>query len=249
VPKVYSVVGLSICNIQEYNFGMPRVCLKMKNIKTIKTIKTNTCKSKWAFWIDCGGTFTDIVARKPDGEVISHKLLSENPERYPDAALEGIRHLLGVKTTDPIPAKLIETVKMGTTVATNALLERKGEATLLVTTRGFKDALRIGYQNRPRLFDKYIQLPEMLYSHVIEVDERITARGDVLLALDEAVVRQDLQTAFDTGLIKSIAIVFMHAYRFTDLRFPPGLPPDKICIAWRHYGGRCLSVSNSAPLC
>jgi 5-oxoprolinase (ATP-hydrolysing) len=213
---VYSVVGLSICNIQEYNFGMPRVCLKMKNIKTIKTIKTNTCKSKWAFWIDCGGTFTDIVARKPDGEVISHKLLSENPERYPDAALEGIRHLLGVKTTDPIPAKLIETVKMGTTVATNALLERKGEATLLVTTRGFKDALRIGYQNRPRLFDKYIQLPEMLYSHVIEVDERITARGDVLLALDEAVVRQDLQTAFDTGLIKSIAIVFMHAYRFTD---------------------------------
>ena len=175
-----------------------------------------TYHGKWEFWIDCGGTFTDIVARNPDGGVVSHKFLSENPERYPDAALAGIRHLLGVKTTDPIPTKLIEAVKMGTTVATNALLERKGEATLLVTTRGFKDALRIGYQNRPRLFDKYIQLPEMLYSQVIEVDERISAHGDVLIALDKAAVRQDLQAVFDTGLIKSIAIVFMHAYCFTD---------------------------------
>jgi len=172
-------------------------------------------KAKWQFWIDRGGTFTDIVARRPDGEIVSHKLLSENPERYTDAALEGIRHLLGVNTTDPIPANLIDAVKMGTTVATNALLERKGEATLLVTTKGFKDALRIGYQNRPRLFDKHIQLPEMLYSQVIQVNERISAHGDILVALDEAAVRQDLQAAFDTGL-RSIAIVFMHAYRFTD---------------------------------
>jgi 5-oxoprolinase (ATP-hydrolysing) len=175
-----------------------------------------TSEKKWQFWIDCGGTFTDIVARNPDGEIVSHKLLSENPEHYPDAALEGIRNLLCVSSTDPIPSKLIQSVKMGTTVATNALLERKGEATLLLTTKGFRDALRIGYQNRPRLFDKHIQLPEMLYSQVIEVDERFSANGDVLLHLDEAAVRQDLKAVFDKGLITSIAIVFMHAYRFNE---------------------------------
>ncbi|MBC8445029.1 MAG: hypothetical protein H8D75_00170, partial [Rhodospirillaceae bacterium] len=109
---------------------------------------TVTSENKWQFWIDRGGTFTDVVARAPNGDVASHKLLSENPERYPDAALEGIRHLLGIETRSPIPAEIIEAVKMGTTVATNALLERKGEPTLLVTTRGFKDSLRIGYQNR-----------------------------------------------------------------------------------------------------
>ena len=175
-----------------------------------------TYHGKWEFWIDCGGTFTDIVARNPDGEIVYHKLLSENPEHYPDAALEGIRNLLGVNSTDPIPSKLIQSVKMGTTVATNALLERKGEATLLLTTKGFKDALRIGYQNRPRLFDKHIQLPEMLYSQVIEIDERLSANGDVLLQLDEATVRQELKAVYDKGLITSVAIVFMHAFRFNE---------------------------------
>ncbi len=176
----------------------------------------HTESTGWQFWIDCGGTFTDIVARKPDGAIVSHKLLSENPGRYTDAALEGVRNLLGIKSNDPIPSKLIKSVKMGTTVATNALLERKGEAVLLVTTKGFKDALRIGYQNRPRLFDKHIQLPKGLYTQVIEVDERISKNGDILLPLDEATVRQQLKAVFDKGLIKSIAIVFMHAYRFTE---------------------------------
>ena len=176
----------------------------------------HTESTGWQFWIDCGGTFTDIVARKPDGAIISHKLLSENPGRYTDAALEGVRNLLGIKSNEPIPSKLIKSVKMGTTVATNALLERKGEAVLLVTTKGFKDALRIGYQNRPRLFDKHIQLPKGLYTQVIEVDERISKNGDILLPLDEATVRQQLKAVFDKGLIKSIAIVFMHAYRFTE---------------------------------
>ncbi len=174
-----------------------------------------TPNNKWQFWIDRGGTFTDVVARTPDGEVVSHKLLSENPEHYPDAALEGIRRLLEVKTTDSIPADKIESIKMGTTVATNALLERKGEPTALVTTRGFKDSLRIGYQNRPRLFDRHIQLPEMLYTRVIEAGERIGAHGEVLVQLDEDEVRNELQDAYETGL-RSAAIVFMHAYRYPE---------------------------------
>jgi 5-oxoprolinase (ATP-hydrolysing) len=170
---------------------------------------------QWQFWIDRGGTFTDVVARTPAGEIICHKLLSENPERYPDAALEGIRNLLGLKPGEAIPGEAIEAVKMGTTVATNALLERKGEPTVLVITKGFKDALRIGYQNRPRLFDRHIQLPEMLYQQVIEVDERLSASGDVLTALDEEAVRGQLQHAFDDGL-RTVAIVFMHGYRYPD---------------------------------
>ncbi len=170
---------------------------------------------KWQFWIDRGGTFTDIVAQTPEGEVVSHKLLSENPERYPDAALEGIRQLLGLNTADLIPAGAIEAVKMGTTVATNALLERKGEPTVLVTTKGFKDSLRIGYQNRPRLFDRHIQLPEMLYSRVIETEERISAHGNVLVELDEENVQRELRDAFQAGF-RSAAIVFMHAYRYPD---------------------------------
>jgi 5-oxoprolinase (ATP-hydrolysing) len=174
-----------------------------------------TFGNKWQFWIDRGGTFTDVVGRTPEGTILSHKLLSENPERYPDAALEGIRNLLGLKTGEPIPGEAVEAVKMGTTVATNALLERKGEPTVLVITRGFKDALRIGYQNRPRLFDRHIQLPEMLYTRVIEVDERTGASGDVLVALNEETVRTELQHAFDDGL-RSVAIVFMHGYRFAD---------------------------------
>src|SRR5471032_1515977 len=170
--------------------------------------------SRWQFWIDRGGTFTDIVAKRPDGSLLTHKLLSENPEQYRDAAVAGIRHLLGLKAGEPITPELVECVKMGTTVATNALLERKGEKTLLVTTRGFRDALRIAYQDRPRLFDRHIQLPELLYSQVIEADERLSAQGELLRALDEPALRTELQAAFDAGL-RSVAIVFIHGYRFT----------------------------------
>src|SRR5690349_2475377 len=169
---------------------------------------------RWQFWIDRGGTFTDVVARRPDGAILTHKLLSENPERYRDAALAGIRHLLGVADGAPIPGRDIEAVKMGTTVATNALLERKGEHTVLFITRGFRDALRIAYQNRPRLFDRHIVLPEMLYSKVVEVDERVGARGERVLALDAERAKADLQAAYAEGY-RSIAIVFMHGYRFT----------------------------------
>ncbi|HAK90732.1 MAG TPA: 5-oxoprolinase [Massilia timonae] len=168
----------------------------------------------WRFWIDRGGTFTDIVARRPDGQLVTHKLLSENPEQYRDAAVAGIRHLLGVAAGEPLPAASVEAVKMGTTVATNALLERKGEPTALAITRGFRDALRIAYQNRPRLFDRHIVLPELLYAQVIEIDERMGAHGDVVLPLDEASARAGLQQAFDAGL-RSLAIVFMHGYRHT----------------------------------
>jgi len=171
--------------------------------------------SGWQFWIDRGGTFTDVVARRPDGAIVTHKLLSENPERYRDAALAGIRHLLGVAEGAPIPGREIEAVKMGTTVATNALLERKGERTVLFITRGFRDALRIAYQNRPRLFDRHIVLPEMLYAKVVEVEERVGARGEMVLPLDVDKARADLRAAFAEGY-RSIAIVFMHGYRFTD---------------------------------
>jgi 5-oxoprolinase (ATP-hydrolysing) len=169
---------------------------------------------RWQFWIDRGGTFTDIVAKRPEGGLLTHKLLSENPEQYKDAAVAGIRHLLGLKTGEPVTPDIVECVKMGTTVATNALLERKGEPTLLVTTQGFRDALRIAYQNRPRLFDRNIVLPELLYSSVIEARERVAAQGEVIEALDETMLRKDLQVAFQRGL-RSVAIVFMHGYRFT----------------------------------
>lgn len=137
--------------------------------------------SLWQFWIDRGGTFTDIVAKRPDGSLTTHKLLSENPELYRDAAVAGIRHLLGLASNEPITPKQVACVKMGTTVATNALLERKGEPTVLVTTSGFRDALRIAYQNRPRLFDRHIVLPELLYSLVIDANER-AARVKVVVA-------------------------------------------------------------------
>jgi len=174
-----------------------------------------TSDNKWQFWIDRGGTFTDVVSRAPSGRITSSKLLSENPERYEDAALEGVRQSLGLESDDPIPTGIVENIKMGTTVATNALLERKGEPTVLVTTKGFKDALRIGYQNRPRLFDRHIQLPEMLYSHVIEARERIGAHGDIHEKLDDAALKLSLQQAFDDGF-RSVAIVFMHAYRYPE---------------------------------
>jgi 5-oxoprolinase (ATP-hydrolysing) len=175
---------------------------------------TRTEVAAWQFWIDRGGTFTDIVARRPDGTLATHKLLSENPEQYADAAIAGIRGLLGVGADAPLPAAAIEAVKMGTTVATNALLERKGEPTVLVITRGFRDALRIAYQNRPRLFDRRIVLPELLYSQVIEADERIGARGEVIEPLDEAKLAAQLHAAFGEGF-RSCAIVLMHGYRYT----------------------------------
>jgi 5-oxoprolinase (ATP-hydrolysing) len=170
-------------------------------------------KDRWEFWIDRGGTFTDVVARRPDGTLAAHKLLSEDPERYPDAAVAGIRRLLGVPDGDPIPVERIDVVKMGTTVATNALLERKGEPTVLVSTTGFRDALRIAYQNRPRIFDRHIVLPELLYSHVIEADERVGADGTVVTALDTETLATELRDAHGDGY-RSVAIVFMHGYRY-----------------------------------
>jgi len=170
--------------------------------------------SRWQFWIDRGGTFTDVVGKRPDGTLVTHKLLSENPEQYKDAAVAGIRHLLGLQPGEPVTPALVECVKMGTTVATNALLERKGEPTLLITTKGFKDALRIAYQNRPRLFDRHIVLPELLYERVIEAQERMGAQGEVIEPLDEAHLKERLWAAYDAGL-RSAAIVFMHGYRYT----------------------------------
>ena len=167
----------------------------------------------WQFWIDRGGTFTDVVARRPDGGILTRKLLSENPGRYEDAATEGIREVLGLGGDDPVPAEAIAAVKMGTTVATNALLERKGDRVLLAITRGFADALRIGYQNRPRLFDRHIVLPELLYERVCEIDERIDANGETLKQLDEDAARTAFAGAFAEG-IRAIAIVLMHGYRF-----------------------------------
>jgi len=182
---------------------------------TIATETEGLAETGWQFWVDRGGTFTDIVARKPDGELITHKLLSENPEAYKDAAVQGIRDLLGVAQSDPIPAERIDAVKMGTTVATNALLERKGDPTLLLITKGFKDALRIGYQARPHLFDRHIVLPELLYDQVEEVIERVDSAGAVLTPLDAADARAKMQGAFDAG-IRAIAIVCMHGYKFSD---------------------------------
>jgi 5-oxoprolinase (ATP-hydrolysing) len=166
----------------------------------------------WEFWVDRGGTFTDIVARRPDGGLVAHKLLSASPA-YRDAAVAGIRQLLGLKPNEPVPAERIGTVRLGTTVATNALLERKGEPTVLVITQGFGDALRIAYQNRPRIFDRHIVLPQQLYSQVIEVPERVAADGQVVRGLDEAAAERALRAAHGQG-IRSAAIAFMHGYRY-----------------------------------
>ncbi len=167
----------------------------------------------WQFWIDRGGTFTDIVAQAPDGQIRVHKLLSENPQRYPDAALQGIREILGIGPEQPIPHEQIAAVKMGTTVATNALLEHKGEPTVLVINAGFKDALRIGYQNRPDLFALEIKLPKLLYVDVIEISGRYQANGRELTPLDITQIQQDLQAAYNQG-IQACAIVLMHSYRY-----------------------------------
>ncbi|MBA3517027.1 MAG: 5-oxoprolinase, partial [Rhizobiales bacterium] len=169
--------------------------------------------AKWDFWVDRGGTFTDVVARDPEGRLQAMKLLSENPEAYRDAAVEAIRRFLRVPPGAPVPAEQIGAVKMGTTVATNALLERKGERTALLITRGFRDALRIGYQARPDIFAKNIVLPELLYSRVDEISERVRADGMIEAAIDEAEVRRILANIREDGY-RSLAIVFMHAWKY-----------------------------------
>src|SRR6202166_653736 len=189
----------------------PNVAQKKVRIERM----SGSMSESWEFWIDRGGTFTDVIGRRPDGALLTHKLLSENPEAYRDAAVHGIRHLLGLAPGEAIPGQRIAAVKMGTTVATNALLERKGDRTLLLITKGFRDALRIGYQARPKIFAKQIIKPDILYERVAEVDERVRADGTVESVPDLAVVRRDLEAAKADG-IAAVAIVFMHAYRFPE---------------------------------
>src|SRR4051794_6133083 len=167
----------------------------------------------WQFWIDRGGTFTHVGGRGPDGSIRIHKLLSENPEQYRDAAIQGIRDLLGLGKGEPLPDAALDAVKMGTTVATNALLERKGTPTVLAITRGLGDALRIAYQNRPDIFARRIVLPEQLYGCTIEIEERLRADGSVDRPLDRDRARADLEMAFAAGY-RAVAIVLMHGYRY-----------------------------------
>ncbi|MFN4169111.1 MAG: hydantoinase/oxoprolinase family protein, partial [Pannonibacter phragmitetus] len=196
---------------------------------------------QWDFWIDRGGTFTDIVGRTPEGTIRAHKVLSENPEAYRDAAVQGIRELMGLAAGDPIPSGTIATVKMGTTVATNALLERKGERTALITTKGFRDALAIGYQARPDIFAKEIIKPELLYESVHEVSERLRADGTLETPLDEAEARAALEAAWNAG-IRSVAIVFMHAYAYPDHE-------KRVATIAREVGFPQISVSHEvSPL-
>jgi 5-oxoprolinase (ATP-hydrolysing) len=196
---------------------------------------------RWQFWIDRGGTFTDIVAQRPDGRLVTHKLLSDNPQHYQDAAVQGIRELLNLAADEPLPGQQIASVKMGTTVATNALLERRGERTVLVITQGFADALRIGYQNRPDLFALNIVLPEMLFEQVIEVDERYTATGEELKSVPLATVRQALYRVREQG-IDSVAIVFMHGYRYPQHE-------QQVAAVARELGFSQVSVSHEvSPL-
>jgi 5-oxoprolinase (ATP-hydrolysing) len=195
----------------------------------------------WEFWIDRGGTFTDVIARAPDGRLTAHKLLSDNPESYSDAAVQGIRDLLGIAPGEPIRRGVIDAVKMGTTVTTNALLERRGERTLLLTTKGFRDALKIGYQARPKIFARHIVKLEMLYERVIEVDERVRADGAVERELDLAVLRPELEAAIADG-IKAVAIVFMHAYRHREHE-------QRVAALARELGFAQVSVSHEvSPL-
>ena len=174
-----------------------------------------TSPDKWQFWIDRGGTFTDVVARAPGGAVTALKLLSDDPEHYDDAVIEGIRRALSLGPGVAIPGDTIDAVKMGTTVATNALLERHGEPVVLLTTEGFADALRIAYQNRPDLFALDIRLPDLLHASVIEVPGRVTAAGVEIAPLDMEAARAGLQAAYESG-IRACAILFMHAWRFPD---------------------------------
>ena len=168
----------------------------------------------WQFWIDRGGTFTDIIARHPDGTLLCRKYLSENPESYDDAAVYGIKSMLDIHQSDPVPDGLIDKIKMGTTVATNALLERKGDDVLLAVTKGFKDALEIGYQARPDTFALKIEKPDILYTRVVEINERVSAKGEVLQTLDIELSKKALNTAYNQGLT-AIAIVLMHGYQYS----------------------------------
>ncbi len=218
---------------------------------------------RWEFWIDRGGTFTDIVARRPDGRLIAHKLLSDNPRAYRDAAVAGIRQLLGLGPDEKVPAEKIGSVRLGTTVATNALLERAGEPTVLVITEGFADALRIAYQNRPRIFDRRIMLPELLYERVIEARERVAAHGEVLTPLDEDAIAQALKQAYDDGF-RSVAVVCVHGYRypahearigeiaraagFTQVSESHRTSPDEAGLAGRHHRGGRVPVTHPAAV-
>ncbi len=196
---------------------------------------------RWEFWIDRGGTFTDVVGRRPDGRLVTRKLLSNNPERYRDAAVAGIRLLLGIGPDEPVPADRVDSVKMGTTVATNALLERRGEPTVLVITEGFRDALRIAYQNRPRIFDRHIVLPEAVYERVIEVPERIDAHGETVRPLDLDAVTEQLRSARADGF-DSAAVVLMHGYRHPEHE-------QRIAEAARELGFTQVSCSHEvSPL-
>ena len=200
-----------------------------------------TAPKSWDFWIDRGGTFTDIIGRDPDGKLHAKKLLSDNPENYRDAAVEGIRQFLGLRRGQAIATGAIGEVRMGTTVATNALLERKGERTVLVITKGFRDALKIGYQARPQIFARNIIKPDQLYERIIEVDERVLADGTIERPPDLAVLRSDLLAAQAAG-IAAVAIVFMHAYRY---------PAHETAVAAvaRELGFRQVSVSHEvSPL-
>ena len=202
-----------------------------------KTIKN----SNWQFWIDRGGTFTDIIGRNPAGKILTHKLLSENSRQYPDAAIQGIRDLLCLQDSDTIPIHKIDSIKMGTTVATNALLERKGENTLLAITSGFGDILRIGYQQRPKLFDLDIKLPDMLYSKIVEIEERVDINGKILTKLDTFKTEKILKKAFKEGF-SSIAIVLLHGYRYQDHE-------KKISVIAKNIGFKQISVSHKvSPL-
>ncbi|MGB8698621.1 MAG: hydantoinase/oxoprolinase family protein, partial [Thermosynechococcaceae cyanobacterium] len=199
---------------------------------------------RWQFWIDRGGTFTDIVARHPDGQLTVHKFLSENPERYPDAAIYGIREILRVPPGAPLPSEQIAAIKMGTTVATNALLERKGDRTLFIITQGFRDVLRIGYQNRPQIFARQIILPEMLYEQVVEINERYSAQGEELEPIapaEETRFTALLQSAYDSG-IRACAIAFLHGYRYPDHE-------KQVAAIARRIGFTQISVSHEvSPL-
>ena len=195
----------------------------------------------WDFWIDRGGTFTDVIGRAPDGTLHARKLLSENPGTYRDAAIQGVRDLLGVASDEPIPSGLIGEIKMGTTVATNALLERKGDRVLLLITQGFRDALRIAYQARPDIFAKQIILPEQLYERVVEVDERVRADGCVERSLDVAALMPKIVQAKADG-IDAVAIVFMHAWKYPEHE-------RLIARACREAGFAQISVSHEvSPL-
>ncbi|MGA6977803.1 MAG: hydantoinase/oxoprolinase family protein, partial [Pseudolabrys sp.] len=201
----------------------------------------NASPQHWDFWIDRGGTFTDIVGRRPDGTLVAHKLLSENPGAYSDAAVQGIRDLLGLKTGEAIPPGRVGAVKMGTTVATNALLERKGERTLLLISKGFRDALKIGYQARPKIFARQIIKPDMLYERVVEVDERVRADGTIEREPDLEAARAALESAESDG-IKAVAVVFMHAYRFPEHE-------KRVAALAREMGFAQVSVSHEvSPL-